>query len=287
MLLGLAARGGSLRRQSEPPQPFLPPPGISSPLRRGRMSGFLRVVAPRHHPTQVWGMLVGTPRSPLALGPGLVGEHPAFPERLCFSRTFSALFPTTFPLVVLLESSSPREGERPRSALPAQLPTRSRVLCSAPEGSAGDMPRSGLRGTALSRRLLWWGSGAPAAASALPRPRRSSQLLKDPRNGGAGAAGRQARETGLRERGMPPARRGTETLFQEQPETGNQYLEDALLQSYLRAHLPAQVGFGSACPGHPSGRGGTVARGPPVPPRVSPGAFQRSFELLVLEWAPG
>ncbi|KFO86952.1 hypothetical protein N320_04649, partial [Buceros rhinoceros silvestris] len=40
---------------------------------------------------------------------------------------------------------------------------------------------------------------------------------------------------------MPPARRGTETLHQEQPETGNHYLEDALLQSYLRAHLPPKV----------------------------------------------
>ncbi|NXC41168.1 ACD11 dehydrogenase, partial [Penelope pileata] len=40
---------------------------------------------------------------------------------------------------------------------------------------------------------------------------------------------------------MPVARRETETLFQERPETGNQYLEDALLRSYLEAHLPPQV----------------------------------------------
>ncbi|NXL65205.1 ACD11 dehydrogenase, partial [Chordeiles acutipennis] len=40
---------------------------------------------------------------------------------------------------------------------------------------------------------------------------------------------------------MPLARRETETLFQEQPETGNQYLEDALLQSYLKTHLPPQI----------------------------------------------
>ncbi|KFZ46200.1 hypothetical protein N321_08343, partial [Antrostomus carolinensis] len=40
---------------------------------------------------------------------------------------------------------------------------------------------------------------------------------------------------------MPLARRETETLFQEQPETGNQYLEDALLQSYLKTHLPPKI----------------------------------------------
>ncbi|NWR04002.1 ACD11 dehydrogenase, partial [Paradoxornis webbianus] len=37
------------------------------------------------------------------------------------------------------------------------------------------------------------------------------------------------------------ARRETEALFQEQPETGNQYLEDTLLQSYLKTHLPPKV----------------------------------------------
>uniref|UniRef100_A0A8B9DL78 ACD11 dehydrogenase n=1 Tax=Anser cygnoides TaxID=8845 RepID=A0A8B9DL78_ANSCY len=40
---------------------------------------------------------------------------------------------------------------------------------------------------------------------------------------------------------MPVARRETENLFQEQPETGNQYLEDALLRGYLKAHLPPKV----------------------------------------------
>ncbi|KAM9219503.1 acyl-CoA dehydrogenase family member 11-like [Leptosomus discolor] len=39
----------------------------------------------------------------------------------------------------------------------------------------------------------------------------------------------------------PLARREMETLFQEQPETGNPYLEDALLQSYLKTHLPPKV----------------------------------------------
>ncbi|NXP59845.1 ACD11 dehydrogenase, partial [Chloropsis cyanopogon] len=37
------------------------------------------------------------------------------------------------------------------------------------------------------------------------------------------------------------ARRDTEALFQEQPETGNQYLEDTLLRSYLKTHLPPKV----------------------------------------------
>ncbi|XP_013810255.2 acyl-CoA dehydrogenase family member 11-like isoform X1 [Apteryx mantelli] len=40
---------------------------------------------------------------------------------------------------------------------------------------------------------------------------------------------------------MPFAMRETETLFQEQPEVGNQYLEDALLRSYLKTHLPPKV----------------------------------------------
>ncbi|XP_053938619.1 acyl-CoA dehydrogenase family member 11 isoform X2 [Cuculus canorus] len=40
---------------------------------------------------------------------------------------------------------------------------------------------------------------------------------------------------------IPLARRETETLFQEQPETGNQYLEDPLLRSYLKTHLPPKV----------------------------------------------
>ncbi|NXH23427.1 ACD11 dehydrogenase, partial [Bucco capensis] len=37
------------------------------------------------------------------------------------------------------------------------------------------------------------------------------------------------------------ARREMETLFHEQPETGNPYLEDALLRSYLKTHLPPKV----------------------------------------------
>ncbi|KFV62747.1 hypothetical protein N307_12057, partial [Dryobates pubescens] len=40
---------------------------------------------------------------------------------------------------------------------------------------------------------------------------------------------------------MPLASRETETLCHEEPETGNPYLEDALLRSYLKAHLPPQV----------------------------------------------
>ncbi|NXF08570.1 ACD11 dehydrogenase, partial [Smithornis capensis] len=40
---------------------------------------------------------------------------------------------------------------------------------------------------------------------------------------------------------MPHARRETETLFHEQPETGNRYLEDTFLRNYLKAHLPPKV----------------------------------------------
>lgn len=46
---------------------------------------------------------------------------------------------------------------------------------------------------------------------------------------------------GLEDLEMHLARRDTEALFQEQPETGNQYLEDTLLQSYLKTHLPPKV----------------------------------------------
>ncbi|XP_054029245.1 acyl-CoA dehydrogenase family member 11 [Dryobates pubescens] len=60
------------------------------------------------------------------------------------------------------------------------------------------------------------------------------------------AAG-QGQEVGLQEKQlldaqeMPLASRETETLCHEEPETGNPYLEDALLRSYLKAHLPPQV----------------------------------------------
>ncbi|XP_058707155.1 acyl-CoA dehydrogenase family member 11-like isoform X2 [Poecile atricapillus] len=37
------------------------------------------------------------------------------------------------------------------------------------------------------------------------------------------------------------ARRDAEALFQEQPGTGNPYLEDTLLRSYLKTHLPPKV----------------------------------------------
>ncbi|KAM9371552.1 LOW QUALITY PROTEIN: acyl-CoA dehydrogenase family member 11-like [Phaethornis superciliosus] len=40
---------------------------------------------------------------------------------------------------------------------------------------------------------------------------------------------------------IPLVRRETKTLFQEQPETGNQYVEDVLLRSYLKTHLPPKI----------------------------------------------
>ncbi|XP_009708673.1 PREDICTED: uncharacterized protein LOC104169454, partial [Cariama cristata] len=52
--------------------------------------------------------------------------------------------------------------------------------------------------------------------------------------------GRQEKEL-LEDLETPLARREMETLFQEQPEAGNQYLEDALLRSYLKTHLPLKV----------------------------------------------
>ncbi|XP_050779727.1 acyl-CoA dehydrogenase family member 11-like isoform X4 [Gopherus flavomarginatus] len=45
----------------------------------------------------------------------------------------------------------------------------------------------------------------------------------------------------LQELKVPFARTETGTFFQEQPRIGNQYLEDAFLQRYLKTHLPSQV----------------------------------------------
>lgn len=228
-------------------------------------------------------MLVGTPRSPPALGPGLVGEHPAL---VFFRDLFRSLSNDLSP-------SCAAGKLLPAGGGKASLGSPSAAPHAKPGAVVGPAGRRWWHATLRAPRhraeppLALVGIGRSRRSQRSASPPARSQLPQGPRNGGAGAAGRQAPETGLREREMPPAGRGTETLSQEQPETGNQYLEDALLQSYLRAQLPAQVGFGSACPGQPSGRGGTVARSPPVPPRVSPAAFQRSFELLVLEWAPG
>ncbi|XP_014750263.1 PREDICTED: acyl-CoA dehydrogenase family member 11-like [Sturnus vulgaris] len=53
----------------------------------------------------------------------------------------------------------------------------------------------------------------------------------------AGLKGKQA----LEDLEMHLARSETEALFHEQPEIGNQYLEDTLLRSYLKTHLPPKV----------------------------------------------
>ncbi|NXB51399.1 ACD11 dehydrogenase, partial [Leucopsar rothschildi] len=53
----------------------------------------------------------------------------------------------------------------------------------------------------------------------------------------AGLKGKQV----LEDLEMHLARSETEALFHEQPETGNQYLEDTLLRSYLKTHLPPKV----------------------------------------------
>ncbi|NWW70536.1 ACD11 dehydrogenase, partial [Climacteris rufus] len=64
---------------------------------------------------------------------------------------------------------------------------------------------------------------------------------------GINTTGGQEQQVGLQEKAvsgeleMPLTRRETETLFQEQPETGNPYLEDTLLRSYLKTHLPPKV----------------------------------------------
>ncbi|XP_068268652.1 acyl-CoA dehydrogenase family member 11-like [Nyctibius grandis] len=97
-------------------------------------------------------------------------------------------------------------------------------------------------------RLPWWRASATCkpwqAVRFLPRVWESCQ---PPSRKGINTSPGQGQQDSAQEKQiledleMPLARRETETLFQEQPETGNQYLEDALLQSYLKTHLPPQV----------------------------------------------
>ncbi|XP_076209396.1 acyl-CoA dehydrogenase family member 11-like isoform X2 [Aptenodytes patagonicus] len=97
-------------------------------------------------------------------------------------------------------------------------------------------------------RLPWWRSSATC------KPWQSGRFLprvwercQPPSRKGINTTAGQEQQVGMREKQalgdleMPLARRETETLFQEQPQTGNQYLEDALLRSYLKTHLPPKV----------------------------------------------
>ncbi|XP_009330312.1 PREDICTED: uncharacterized protein LOC103923643 isoform X2 [Pygoscelis adeliae] len=100
----------------------------------------------------------------------------------------------------------------------------------------------------FTRRLPWWRSSATC------KPWRSGRFLprvwercQPPSRKGISTTAGQGQQVGMQEKQvledleMPLARRETETLFQEQPQTGNQYLEDALLRSYLKTHLPPKV----------------------------------------------
>ncbi|XP_050762830.1 LOW QUALITY PROTEIN: acyl-CoA dehydrogenase family member 11-like [Gymnogyps californianus] len=97
-------------------------------------------------------------------------------------------------------------------------------------------------------RLPWWRSRATC------KPRQPGHFLpriwercQPPSRKGINTTARQGQQVGeqeeqvLEDLEMPLAKRDTETLFQEQPETGNQHLEDALLRNYLKAHLPPKV----------------------------------------------
>ncbi|XP_065707578.1 acyl-CoA dehydrogenase family member 11-like isoform X2 [Patagioenas fasciata] len=92
------------------------------------------------------------------------------------------------------------------------------------------------------RRLPWWG---PSATCKPWQLRRCGERCRAPR--GVNTTAGQGQQVGmwekprLEEPKTPLARRETEPLFQEQPEIGNQYLEDALLRNYLKTHLPPQV----------------------------------------------
>ncbi|NXY55624.1 ACD11 dehydrogenase, partial [Callaeas wilsoni] len=95
-------------------------------------------------------------------------------------------------------------------------------------------------------RLPWWRSRATCklwqSGHFVPWDRCQMLSIK-----GISKTVGQEQQAGMKEKQvledleMPLARRGMETLFQEQPETGNQYLEDTLLQSYLKTHLPPKV----------------------------------------------
>ncbi|XP_014797618.1 PREDICTED: acyl-CoA dehydrogenase family member 11-like [Calidris pugnax] len=97
-------------------------------------------------------------------------------------------------------------------------------------------------------RLPWWRSSATCkpwqSGGFLPR---LWERCQPPSDKGINTTAGQGQQVGAQEKQvledleMPLTRRETENLFQEQPETGNQYLEDALLQSYLKTHLPPKV----------------------------------------------
>ncbi|XP_052652852.1 acyl-CoA dehydrogenase family member 11-like isoform X1 [Harpia harpyja] len=100
----------------------------------------------------------------------------------------------------------------------------------------------------LTCRLPWWRSSATC------KPWQSGRFLLGvwercqplsrkgvDRTAGQGQQVVMQQEQVLEDLEIPLARREAETLFQEQPETGNPYLEDALLRSYLKTHLPPKV----------------------------------------------
>ncbi|NXS20442.1 ACD11 dehydrogenase, partial [Mystacornis crossleyi] len=95
-------------------------------------------------------------------------------------------------------------------------------------------------------RLPWWRSSATCklwqSGHFLPWDRYQMLSIK-----GINTTVGQEQQASMQEKQvledleMPLARREMETLFQEQPEIGNQYLEDTLLRSYLKTHLPPKV----------------------------------------------
>ncbi|KAM3661450.1 acyl-CoA dehydrogenase family member 11-like [Ammospiza maritima maritima] len=95
-------------------------------------------------------------------------------------------------------------------------------------------------------RLPWWRSSVTCKSwqSGHFVPWGSCQMLTIK---GVNTTVGQEQQAGMKEKQMLEdsemhlARRDTEALFQEQPKTGNQYLEDTLLQSYLKTHLPLKV----------------------------------------------
>ncbi|XP_008939027.1 PREDICTED: uncharacterized protein LOC103773413 [Merops nubicus] len=129
-------------------------------------------------------------------------------------------------------------------------------------------------------RLPWWSS---SAACKPWQPRRFLphcwERCQPPSLKGIHTTTRQKQQVSEKEKRVledleiPFARREMETLFQEQPETGNQYLEDALLRSYLKTHLPPKVleevnedleRFGRRLLSQVKALGGECERSPPL-----------------------
>lgn len=113
------------------------------------------------------------------------------------------------------------------------------------------MAQAGFCRVMFTYHLPWWRSSVPwQPGHFLSRVRERCQ---PPSHRGVNTSAGQGQHIDVQEKQVledlerPLARREMETLFHEQPETGNQYLEGALLWSYLKTHLPPKVWSARLC----------------------------------------